>query len=56
MRECRFANIWPAVLLDGQGATMVEYSIMLAAIAAVSIGIILTLGLNVVDLFVVPGF
>lgn len=46
----------PAGLLGDRGATMVEYSIMLALIAAVSIGVILTLGENVVGLFIVPGF
>ena len=51
MRECRFAHIRPAGLLGDSGATMVEYSIMLALIAAVSIGIILTLGIGVLGLF-----
>ena len=45
----------PAGLLADSGATMVEYSIMLAAIAAVSIGAILMLGGVVTTLFVVPG-
>lgn len=56
MRECRFANIWPAGLQRDLGATMVEYSVMVALIAAVSIGILITLGPNVANLFVVPGF
>jgi pilus assembly protein Flp/PilA len=39
------------ILCDEQGATMVEYGIMVALIAAVSIGIVTTLGQSVSGAF-----
>lgn len=39
------------VLRDEEGATMVEYGIMVALIAAVSIAVITTLGKNVSNAF-----
>ncbi len=39
------------ILRDEEGATMVEYGIMVALIAAVCIGVITTLGTNVSGAF-----
>ena len=39
------------VLRDEEGATMVEYGIMVALIAAICIGVITTLGQNVSNAF-----
>ncbi len=36
-----------------EGATMVEYGIMVALIAAVSIGVILTIGVSIFDAFTI---
>jgi pilus assembly protein Flp/PilA len=44
-------NILQALLRDDEGATMVEYGIMVALIAAVCIIIIGTLGQNVSNTF-----
>lgn len=41
----------PSIFKKEQGATMVEYAIMVALIAVVSIGIITTLGENVSTTF-----
>lgn len=43
---------------DAAGATMVEYAIMLAAIAAVAVAAVTTLGQDVIEMFegVLPGF
>ncbi len=43
---------------DGDGATMVEYAIMLALIAAVAIAAVTVLGQNVTEMFeaVLPAF
>ena len=39
---------------DKNGATAIEYAVMIALIIAVLIGIIVALGLNVRDLFILP--
>ncbi len=41
---------------EDEGATMVEYAIMVGFIAAVCVVAITAFGLSVSDLFVVPGF
>lgn len=43
---------------DAAGATMVEYAIMLAAIAAVAVAAVTALGQDVIEMFegVLPGF
>lgn len=40
-----------SILRDDEGATMVEYGIMVALIAAICIGLITTLGQNVSNAF-----
>lgn len=44
-------DIFHTVLHDDQGATMVEYGIMVALIAAICITVITTLGQNVSNAF-----
>jgi pilus assembly protein Flp/PilA len=39
------------VLVDEDGATLVEYALVVALIAAVAIGVITTLGTNIKTLF-----
>ncbi len=40
-----------ALIRDEEGATMVEYALMVALIAAVSVGIVTTLGQSVSSVF-----
>ena len=40
-----------ALLADDEGATLVEYGLLLALIAVVAIGVITTLGQNLVTMF-----
>lgn len=47
----RFSGLLRSMAVDEEGATMVEYGIMLALIAAVCVGIIATLGVQVQGLF-----
>jgi len=44
-------NVVRRALCDEHGATMVEYSVMLALIAAVCFAVVATLGTKVHDLF-----
>ena len=44
-------NLIGTILRDEQGATMVEYGIMVALIAAVCIAVVTTLGQNVSNAF-----
>ena len=44
-------NLIGKILRDEQGATMVEYGIMVALIAAVCIAVVTTLGQNVSNAF-----
>jgi pilus assembly protein Flp/PilA len=44
-------NVLRNVLADDEGATMVEYGIMVALIAAVCIAVVTTLGSNVSSAF-----
>jgi pilus assembly protein Flp/PilA len=47
----RLSALFRSVAVDEEGATMVEYGIMLALIAAVCFGIVASLGLQVQGLF-----
>ncbi len=44
-------NLIGTILRDEQGATMVEYGIMVALIAAICIAVVTTLGQNVSNAF-----
>jgi len=46
-----YMNLIGNILRDEQGATMVEYGIMVALIAAVCIAVVTTLGQNVSNAF-----
>ncbi|MER3420386.1 MAG: hypothetical protein C4290_07610 [Chloroflexota bacterium] len=48
----------PRTSRDGAGATMVEYAIMVGAIAVVAVAAVTTLGQHVLQMFqsVLPGF
>lgn len=53
MQFVSFLQAWMAahVSRDDQGATMVEYGLMLALIAVVCLGVVTTLGTNVQSVF-----
>jgi pilus assembly protein Flp/PilA len=44
-------SLLTAIVHDEEGATMVEYGVMLALICAVSVGIVTALGLKVLGAF-----
>ena len=43
------------ILIDEEGATMVEYGLMVALIAVVVIGVVTTLGTNIKGMFGLAG-
>lgn len=51
----KIQNRMHSVLDNEEGATMVEYALMVALIAAVAIGVVSTLGTNIKSVFTTVG-